>query len=53
MVYPSSLLIPINIYLYADKVDRTVVEYPDLKTPMFAKLNPLLKVPAIVLANGR
>merc|ERR1712166_275369 len=35
-----------------DKVDRTVVEYPDLKTPMSAKLNPLLKVPAIVLSNG-
>ena len=34
------------------QIDRKVVAYPDLKTPAFAKLNPLKKVPALVRGDG-
>jgi len=35
-----------------DAVDRTVIGYADLKTPEFASVNPLMKVPALVLPSG-
>merc|ERR1712151_512538 len=35
-----------------DKVDRHVITYADLKTADFARVNPLMKVPAIVLPDG-
>ena len=35
-----------------DEIERRVVSYPDLKSPEFAALNPLKKVPAFIRADG-
>ena len=35
-----------------DAIERRVVAYPDLKSPEFAAINPLKKVPAFIRADG-
>ena len=35
-----------------DAIERRVVAYPDLKSPEFAAINPLKKVPGLVRADG-
>jgi len=35
-----------------DKIERRVIGYADLKTIEFAKVNPLMKVPAFILEDG-
>ena len=41
-----------NGSLPSSEIDRTVVEYADLKTPSFKKTNPLAKVPSFVRPDG-
>ena len=36
----------------SDLVETRMIEYPDLKTPAFAKINPLKKVPGLVRTDG-